>query len=228
LKYTKQTIHIMKNTTMRSFAITVSAIALSAGFACAASVNLVDTTYSTNTTLNGDEYFATSTTATWTINSGVVLTLGDTANGSIFVDGHEFNLDGGGTLLGTVSDSRGIRFSNGDNQNGVLNIMGGTTLKFTDVNTRVYAKTNGTNVSGTINIEQGSTFIAAGTYDSGTGKFTSTNTSEVVPVDIAVYGTGQIQSSYDGTYTTLTVVPEPSSAALLGLGGLALIFRRRK
>ena len=27
---------------------------------------------------------------------------------------------------------------------------------------------------------------------------------------------------------TLTAVPEPSSAALLGLGGLALIFRRRK
>ena len=36
-------------------------------------------------------------------------------------------------------------------------------------------------------------------------------------------------SQYNGPATfTITVVPEPSSAALLGLGGLALILRRRK
>ena len=208
--------------------MTVSAIALSAGLAGAASVNLIDTTYNTNTSLNGDEYFATSTTATWTINSGVALALGSTANGSIFIDGNEFNLDGGGTVLGTVADSRGIRFSNGSNQNGVLNIIGSTTLEFTNSDTRVYAKTNGTNVSGTINIEQGSTFIAAGTYDAGTGLFTSKNTFEVVPVTIAALGGGSINASVNGDFVTLTAVPEPSSAALLGLGGLALISRRRK
>ncbi|WP_227021645.1 PEP-CTERM sorting domain-containing protein [Oceaniferula marina] len=31
----------------------------------------------------------------------------------------------------------------------------------------------------------------------------------------------------DGTNTTITAIPEPSSAALLGLGGLTLILRRR-
>jgi len=146
----------MKNTTIKTLVMAASAIALSAGFAGAASVNLVDTTYSTNTSLNGDEYFAISTTATWTINSGVILTLGDTANGSMFMDGNTFNINGGGTLRGTVSDSRGIRFSNGSNQNGVLNITGNTTLEFTGTNVRVYAKTGSSNVSGTINIEQGS------------------------------------------------------------------------
>lgn len=30
------------------------------------------------------------------------------------------------------------------------------------------------------------------------------------------------------SYGTVTIVPEPSSAALVGLGGIALIFRRRK
>ncbi len=37
---------------------------------------------------------------------------------------------------------------------------------------------------------------------------------------------GGAYASYDGV--TLTAVPEPSSTALLGLGGLALILRRRK
>jgi len=37
-----------------------------------------------------------------------------------------------------------------------------------------------------------------------------------------------LEFSGSNTAGSLTLVPEPSSAALLGLGGLALLLRRRK
>ncbi|WP_428835615.1 PEP-CTERM sorting domain-containing protein [Rubritalea halochordaticola] len=36
------------------------------------------------------------------------------------------------------------------------------------------------------------------------------------------------QSRLDNLSVVITSIPQPSSTALLGLGGLALIFRRRK
>ena len=44
---------------------------------------------------------------------------------------------------------------------------------------------------------------------------------------IEIVGTG-VQSLYDNVSLTYETVPEPSTTALLGLGGLALILRRRK
>ncbi len=59
-----------------------------------------------------------------------------------------------------------------------------------------------------------------------TGKSLSANTTYTITVTSAnLNGTGAYMV-YDGI--TLTGVPEPSSAALLGLGGLALLRRRRK
>jgi hypothetical protein len=39
---------------------------------------------------------------------------------------------------------------------------------------------------------------------------------------------GAVSYDADSVNLNITSVPEPSSTALLGLGGLALIFRRRK
>ncbi len=44
----------------------------------------------------------------------------------------------------------------------------------------------------------------------------------------ARFKVGSESGTYDVDSLTLTQVPEPSSTALLGLGGLALILRRRK
>ena len=52
----------------------------------------------------------------------------------------------------------------------------------------------------------------------------STETYRLHLIDYDDSGWAHVQTST----VTLTAVPEPSSAALLGLGGLALIFRRRK
>ena len=50
--------------------------------------------------------------------------------------------------------------------------------------------------------------------------------------DLAIYtdvlSAAQVASLADGSNTPLTVVPEPSSVCLFSLGGLALIFRRRR
>jgi hypothetical protein len=51
------------------------------------------------------------------------------------------------------------------------------------------------------------------------------------PVDIGLGGTASISGNLPREYSmqfTVDTVPEPSTTALLGLGGLALILRRRK
>ncbi|MCP5537165.1 MAG: PEP-CTERM sorting domain-containing protein [Akkermansiaceae bacterium] len=218
---------------LNKLTMAAAALALTLGAAHAATLDLGTQVFSTTQSLN-DEYFVGTggdTSTTWTINSGVTVTFGDTSLGGIFLDGETLTISGPGTLIGTISDTRGIRFTNGDNQHGIVNVTGGATVEFNGLNVRIYAKNPGswTGMSGTLNIEQGSSFKAAGTYNSGTGKFTSYNTNEVVPIDVAVYGAGTLVATTNGDFVTFTVaVPEPSSAALLGLGGLALILRRRK
>ncbi len=61
---------------------------------------------------------------------------------------------------------------------------------------------------------------------SGTSSFTAASTSTRLMLDATPYGHGWV--TVDNISVTQTSVPEPSSAALLGLGGLALILRRRK
>ena len=57
------------------------------------------------------------------------------------------------------------------------------------------------------------------TYDFGSPHIISANTDFTLQATAGTIGIENI---------TLTVVPEPSTAALLGLGGIALILRRRK
>ncbi len=68
----------------------------------------------------------------------------------------------------------------------------------------------------------------------GVSKFTKTTIDDTIgsSLDVISFGgnAGQANRSFDGGIDEFTVfgVPEPSSAALFGLGGLALILRRRK
>ena len=54
--------------------------------------------------------------------------------------------------------------------------------------------------------------------------------TDINEIILAVEGTTAWNAAdhIDINFMTLQVVPEPSSTALLGLGGLALLFRRRK
>ena len=60
-----------------------------------------------------------------------------------------------------------------------------------------------------------------------TTSFVATGVEAGQTLGIALTTTGT-QTEWDNVRLTITPVPEPSSAALLGLGGLALILRRRK
>ncbi len=57
--------------------------------------------------------------------------------------------------------------------------------------------------------------------------FTAGTTTETLSIAYN-HTNGNSNTGFNSTNFTVTPVPEPSSAALLGLGGLALILRRRK
>jgi len=59
-----------------------------------------------------------------------------------------------------------------------------------------------------------------------TATYTSPSSVTADPLEIRLIGYG-IQTNYDDVRLDGTVVPEPSAVALIGLGGLALLRRRR-
>lgn len=74
------------------------------------------------------------------------------------------------------------------------------------------------------------TLTASGQYSIDGGAFTGTLNNALTSIDrIEVFnmnaGGGDERNVF---FNNMTVVPEPSSVALLGLGGLAMILRRRK
>ncbi|MDG1357589.1 MAG: PEP-CTERM sorting domain-containing protein, partial [Akkermansiaceae bacterium] len=80
-----------------------------------------------------------------------------------------------------------------------------------------YSGYNGTTNFGTVTFS-----------DSVAGEFGSyTYTSDVNFGSIFISGSNQVTGSWDDL-TLTQVIPEPSSAALLGLGGLALMLRRKR
>jgi hypothetical protein len=61
------------------------------------------------------------------------------------------------------------------------------------------------------------------------GKPTSNNRSYAGYIDeFAIYGTAFSASDVDAHYTAVVPIPEPASLAVLGLGGVALLARRRR
>ena len=93
-------------------------------------------------------------------------------------------------------------------------------------------------LTGAFTVGAGSSLTVDGTsYTGGAGMidlvtFGSNSGTFADPADINLSGftgfTATVGYDADSMFVTLVPVPEPSSTALLGLGGLALILRRRK
>ena len=157
--------------------------------------------------------YAASTITGSDVTLGNVITGGNTANWfSNYGDRDTIQLE--------VS---GISYTSGE--------MDGTTAQFTGFQT--FGRTNFTNGTGagTVTIDYlihtGSTGSTTFTSANAPIDLTSAGNSETVFIT-AEEGSGGIRlRDLDLEFETV-LIPEPSSTALLGLGGLALILRRRK
>jgi len=176
---------------------------------------------------------------TASLTTGDTLTLSSTANGLIGQLGSStVDINGGSFVVDRI-----INIGNGTGGNAIITITDGI-ADFNDL-TRIGRD----GADGLLTISGGAVDIS-GTliFDelggNGTINFTtgSTGTLTVAGEDLAgfqaLYTAGDITLNgsnsaafatvFQVSGSTLSVVPEPSSAALLGLGGLALILRRRK
>lgn len=133
-----------------------------------------------------------------------------------------YNVGSSGTFPGRINLSR---FVSGTGSNGTLSGNGGNYFieGFTPSLTSLYTLTvNGTYNAGQLSLE---TIFSDGTT---TKSFTVTDSSpltgEYFGARAATSGTG---TGVTVIYDNFSIIPEPSNAALLGIGGLALLRRRR-
>lgn len=137
-----------------------------------------------------------------------------------------FSILGGGALDLTYSQGFTMRLGHqAGNGKGNLTISGGSMLRITAAASGFGTSGNG----GTMTQSGiGSTFVGLGTYNSLTGIYDHSSGLIVGTVPVVVSG-GILSSSFDsGTgLTTLKVIPVPSAVALLSVGFLGLLRRRR-
>lgn len=153
-------------------------------------------------------------------------------------------VDGTGEMTILMDGLTIIANDNADLWNGIVNTVVGTGDPATENGRSVYFNENGdqlltdrvftgTKTDGTANTEGSGRILGGSLTESGvvaTGSTFSTFPAAFWPgerwlVDFSMPNTSELPMY--GMSETLTVIPEPSSVALLGLGGLALLRRRR-
>lgn len=113
-----------------------------------------------------------------------------------------------------------------------LNVQNGSNIRSriynngsaSDVN---YAGSYNMNLDYTLFITRNSDFNFTVAYDNGSG-VVSLDTYDVAAVGTQELYVGVENFGSTMAFDNLQIVPEPSTTALIGLGGLALIFRRRR
>jgi hypothetical protein len=155
---------------------------------------------------------------------------------------HAFNerLSGNGTIRVVGSDSEthfnqiigGLNYAFEFDTDGVGSLIGGGTGIGGSGAGPYWSALNSSNLD-----VDGSAFVLSGApqtftlMETTTTAFSNFNTANVNITGLGDEGLGYTFQQYqDGgrNYIELTVLPEPSSAALLGLGGVALLLRRRR
>lgn len=165
---------------------------------------------------------ATLATGGFIVTSTVGSTIGAPTSSNVFtITG---DLSGSGDLLmeyesGSDAGTRSISFGSVGAYSGTISLTEGLTLDFG----------SSVNFGGGLTIDAISDLNVDQTLTFNSGALTANG---VVIADGTYTGAALdgLGSNFinDGGTLIITAVPEPSSAALLGLGGFALIFRRRK
>ena len=156
-----------------------------------------------------------------------------------------FNATINHVALGNGGSRRDLNWSLGGlifkvDAGGLFSNAGGWTSILDDDTTSLFSPTTGVDYRWELT---GSGFDGAGgeadsldirIFDGATEVFTATNrtgiafNAEAAAVDEVDFVMGSNWGTSQYSVDNVSIVPEPSSAALLGLGGLALILRRRK
>lgn len=206
----------MKKTIITSALILGSAVASQA-----ATVTINNHSFENGTNLPNEDGWTNNDPEDWT-TTGTVGLQDVTTSAPAGIDGHVVVFLQTGELLQNITTSiSGGMISAGDVFTLTLaatNQNGGPTFDFDIQNTAGTSLIGGA-ITSSPNAPGGNIYgdiVVTGTVD--------TASSDIV-ISIGA-STGQIR--VDNIQLDLTAVPEPSSAALLGLGGLALILRRRK
>ncbi len=192
----------MKKTILISFGLTVTALQ---GLAATVLLNVGDAGWSPAALA----YTATAATdvisSSNTVN-GVMVTASSTGGG---LENHHSGTWGIGSSLSTGFAEAEISSSD------TLTFTFGQAMTFTSVQTNFW---DGNTVSYTIN---GTTYTGAGANGA---TLASATTDSFTTISFSTTSTA------NGTFSNITfeTVPEPSSTALLGLGCLALVLRRRQ
>ena len=234
----------MKKTILTSFA-TCAILATSASAANIATGGDIG-----NTTVASGNYWQAGAfvgAMTTNINTGVTLTITNAQYQTIIQQNSSgtstWNIDGG-TVDGSGASGNGAGFYLGNEagSTGVINMNSGT-FNGSGFTTFIFGRNGGV---GILNLSGGTVTIGSAPTIGGsdrlnfttgsTGSFDATGWTQTdyetlwTNGNLTVDGgqTGNFSDNFQVSGATLTVVPEPSSAALLGLGGLALILRRRK
>jgi|GEM_PF-3204882 len=164
------------------------------------------------------------------------------------------NPNGGATGVATIADTSLLQIDSGGalilNPDGVgtqisvggLNLQGGIiSLGFDGSSVQNLlvgskAAVSGTNIINVVDLSNGKTAVPAGTYTliadaagglTGTFEFANGSETGTLTVGSNTY-TGTLNNTDTAETLTVSAVPEPTAVALLALGGLGLLIRRRK
>ena len=124
-----------------------------------------------------------------------------------------------------VNQSDPASFGSGDGLVRARYLRDGTNDSFISVNGT--GATSGTNAGWSIGNNIADWTAGGGTWGTATLSYTATAADAGRRIGVSLWAPND--ASWDDiTVTSVSVVPEPGSTALLGLGGLALILRRRR
>lgn len=186
-------------------------------------------TYTGPTVINSDSALQLEDHTAANPNGGVtgVATIADTSL---------LQIDSGGALV-LNPDGVGTQISVGglNLQGGIISLgFDGSSVQNLLVGSK--AAISGTNIINLVDLSNGKTAVPTGTYTliadaagglTGTFEFSNGTDTGTLTVGSNTY-TGTLNNTATAETVTVSAVPEPTAVALLALGGLALLIRRRK
>lgn len=208
-------------------------------------VNAANATQTVTDTATGITFTLTATAVPGTLVAGGLTTLNPGLGATTENTGTFFNENNGGeVLLFTVSSITGLttgetvsfeiaNILSQDPLNAPLGVPTNTGVEFLDVTDDAVILTSDSTATVTVDSSSTSVDLGSSLLNANNGNAFSGNTFSIDAGDLAFTNSFTITNDgggflVQGFEINTVVVPEPSAAVLLGLGGLALLRRRKR